>query len=110
MYVQRTINSLLSQPWLYLGGKSFKDQVLYHVRFSIEYLQRQRLLGPNGELINFTSCVSYLYFTENSSFLFHALLKAGYFHSLCIDIHENPQTVLCQLMLVMAHLFGRRLC
>jgi ATP-dependent RNA helicase DDX60 len=111
-YARRAINSLLSQPRLYLGGESFKDQVLHHVRFSIEYLRKQRLLGPNGEPINFTSCVrlSHLYFTENSSFSFHALLKAGYFHSLCIDIHENPQAVLCQLMLVMAHLFGRCLC
>jgi hypothetical protein len=55
-------------------------------------------------------CVSHLYFTENSSFVFHALLRAGYFHSLCADIHEKPQAVLRQLMLVMAHLFGRRPC
>jgi len=109
-YAQRAINSLLSQPRLYLGGESFKDQVLHHVRFSIEYLRRQQLLGPSGEPLNFTSCVSHLYFTENSAFAFHTLLKGGYFHALCADINVKPQMTLRQLMLVMAHLFGRRPC
>jgi superfamily II RNA helicase len=70
-YAVRAVNSLLSQPRLYLGGQSFKEQVLHHLRFSIEYLRRNELLGPNGEPVNFTSCVSHLYFTENSSFAFH---------------------------------------
>lgn len=109
-YARRAVNSLLSQPRLYLGGDSFRDQVLHHVRFSIEYLRRQHLLGPNGEPINFTSCISHLYYTENSGFAFHALLKAGYFHSLCEGIHERPKKVLEKLMIVMAHLFGRRPC
>ena len=109
-YAQRAINSLLSQPRLYLGGESFKDQVLHHVRFSIEYLRKQQLLGPGGEPINFTGCISHLYFTENSSFAFHALLKAGYFHNLCADVRKKPKIVLRQLMLVMANLFGRRPC
>jgi superfamily II RNA helicase len=70
-YAVKAINSLLSQPRLYLGGQSFKEQVLHHLRFSIEYLRRNELLGPGGEPVNFTSCVSHLYFTENSSFAFH---------------------------------------
>lgn len=70
-YAVRAVNSLLSQPRLYLGGQSFKEQVLHHLRFSIEYLRRNELLGPSGEPVNFTSCVSHLYFTENSSFAFH---------------------------------------
>lgn len=109
-YAQRAINSLLSQPRLYLGGHSFRDQVLHHVRFSIEYLRRQHLLGTGGEPINFTSFVSHLYYTENSSFAFHALLKSGYFHSLCARVRRKPKTVHRELMIVMAHLFGRRPC
>lgn len=70
-YAVKAINSLLSQPRLYLGGQSFKEQVLHHLRFSIEYLRRNELLGPGGEPVNFTSCVSHLYYTENSSFTFH---------------------------------------
>lgn len=70
-YAVDAINSLLSQPRLYMGGQSFKEQVLHHLRFSIEYLRRMSLLGPNGEPVNFTSAISHLYFTENSSFAFH---------------------------------------
>lgn len=72
-YAVKAINALLSQPRLYLGGQSFKEQVLHHLRFSIEYLRRNELLGPGGEPVNFTSVVSHLYFTENSSFAFHGM-------------------------------------
>ncbi len=74
-YAVKAINSLLSQPRLYLGGHSFKEQVLHHLRFSIEYLRRNELLGPNGEPVNFTSFVSHLYYTENASFTFHGKLS-----------------------------------
>lgn len=109
-YAVKAVNSLLSQPRLYLGGESFKEQVLHHLRFSIEYLRRQGLLGPSGEPVNFTSCVSHLYFTENSSFAFHALLKDGYFKKLCADIKTNTSQVLRTMMLVLSHLFGRKVC
>ncbi|KAH8807909.1 hypothetical protein F5884DRAFT_821438 [Xylogone sp. PMI_703] len=109
-YAVKIINSLLSQPRLYLGGESFREQVLHHLRFSIEYLRRNDLLGLHGEPVNFTSCVSHLYFTENSSFAFHALLRGGYFNKLCADIHTKSSMVLREMMLVLAHLFGRRLC
>ncbi len=110
VYAQKAINSLLSQPRLYLGGESFKEQVLHHLRFSIEYLRRQELLGADGAPLNFAGCVSHLYYTENSSFAFHALLKNGYFHDLCSDLGSDGTHVVKQLMIVMAHLFGRRPC
>lgn len=106
----KAINSLLSQPRLYLGGAESKLTVLHHLRFSIEYLRRQYLLDTAGAPLNFAGCVSHLYFTENSSFAFHALLKEGYFHELCADIDRNPKKVLDTMMLVLAHLFGRFPC
>ncbi|KAG0652619.1 putative helicase [Hyphodiscus hymeniophilus] len=109
-YAVKAINSLLSQPRLYLGGQSFKEQVLHHLRFSIEYLRRNDLLGPAGQPVNFTSCVSHLYYTENSSFTFHALLKGGYFHKICADIDTKTDEVLLELILVLSHIFGRRIC
>ena len=109
-FAPRAINSLLSQPRLYLGGASFRDQVLHHLRFSIEYLRRQGLVSAKGEPLNFAGVISHLYYTENSSFAFHALLKEGYFHDLCAEIDENETKVLEELMIVMAHLFGRRPC
>jgi len=109
-YAVRSINSLLSQPRLYLDGPAFKDQVLHHLRFSIEYLRRQKLLSAQGAPINFAGLTSHLYFTENSSFALNALIKGEYFHELCSEIQDKESHVLRTLMVVMAHLFGRRPC
>lgn len=109
-YAVKAINSLLSQPRLYLDGPAFKDQVLHHLRFSIEYLRRQDLLSSQGAPINFAGMTSHLYFTENSSFALNALIKGEYFHELCSEINTKESHVLRTLMVVMAHLFGRRPC
>ncbi|RJE24609.1 DEAD DEAH box helicase [Aspergillus sclerotialis] len=104
----RSINSILSCPRIYLGGPEMKDTVLHHLRFSIEYLRRNNLLDSSGAPLNFAGCISHLYFTESSSFAFHALLNAGYFHELSNGIEDNPKKTLLTLMLVMSHLFGRQ--
>ncbi|KAF3913498.1 hypothetical protein AA313_de0209977 [Arthrobotrys entomopaga] len=109
-YSNDAINQLLSQPRLFLGGKNFKEQVLHHLRFSIEYLRRQHLIDGNGRPINFAGLVGHLYYTQNSAFAFHALLKDGVFHTICKDVDRMPQKTCLILMHVMAHLFGRRRC
>ncbi|KAF2021325.1 DEAD/DEAH box helicase [Aaosphaeria arxii CBS 175.79] len=106
----RSVNALLSQPRLYLGGEESKMTVLHHLRFSIEYLRRQFLLDSRGAPLNFAGCVSHLYFAENSAFAFHALLKDGFFHKLCANVEKNSENVLKELMLTLAHLFGRVYC
>lgn len=83
---------------------------MHHLRFSIEYLRRQSLLDSNGMPLNFAGLVSHLYFTENSSFAFHCLLKEGFFHELCSGITTNEKDTVERLMLVMAHLFNRIQC
>jgi superfamily II RNA helicase len=109
-FAVRCVNALLSQPRVYLGGEESKMTVLHHLRFSIEYLRRQSLLDAGGRPLNFAGAVSHLYFTENSSFAFHALLKNGYFHELCNKIDTSKESVLRELMLTMSHLFGRLQC
>ncbi|KAI9690668.1 MAG: hypothetical protein M1820_009928 [Bogoriella megaspora] len=109
-FAVRSINSLLSQPRLYMGSSERRFEVLHHLRFSIEYLRRQHLLGSSGAPLNFAGLVSHLYYTENSSFAFHALLKDGYFHNLCRNIRTKRLRILETLMLVLAHCFGRREC
>lgn len=104
----KMVNSLLSCPHIYLGGGEARDPVLHHLRFSIEFLRRNHLLGPDGAPLNFAGCVSHLYFVENSSFAFHALLKDGYFHGLCRDLDTRTEQKLLTLMLVLSHLFGRK--
>lgn len=109
-YAVSAINSLLSQPRLYLDGPDFRDQVLHHLRFSIEYLRRQSLLSSQGIPINLAGLTSHLYYTENSSFALNALLKGGFLHGLCSSIDKKESAVLRSLMIVMAHIFGRRPC
>lgn len=109
-YAVDAVNSLLSQPRLYLDGPAFKDQVLHHLRFSIEYLRRHDLLSAEGVPLNFAGLTSHLYYSENSSFAMNALIKEGYFHELCADIDTAESRVVRTLMIVMAHLFGRRPC
>ena len=102
-----SMNSLVSQTRLYLGGPESEESIKHHLRFSIEYLRRQYLLSPKGVPLNFSGLVGHLYFTENSVFAFHSLLKGGYFHKLCADIEKNPDRVLLDMMLVLSHIFHR---
>ncbi|PLN77281.1 hypothetical protein BDW42DRAFT_198545 [Aspergillus taichungensis] len=106
-FAVNAINSILSCPRIYLGGPESKHTVLHHLRFSIEYLRRNYLLNEVGAPLNFAGTICHLYYTENSSFAFHALLSRGYFHHLCKDFQKNPESVIRTLMLVMANLFGR---
>lgn len=109
-YAISAIDSLLSQPRFYLDSPDSKNQVLHHLRFSIEYLRRQNLLSSQGTPINLAGLTSHLYYTENSSFALNALIKGGYLHELCSTIDKKESSVLRNLMIVMAHLFGRRPC
>lgn len=107
-YAVRAINSILSCPRIYLGGPESKHTVLHHLRFSIEYLRQNWLLDRQGAALNFAGIVSHLYYTENSSFAFHALLSGGYFHRLCKNVYKRPTETLRTLMLVLSHIFGRQ--
>lgn len=107
-YAVRAINSLLAQPWLCLDGVDSRDKVLHHLRFSIEYLRRQKLLGRHREPIYLARSVAHLYYTENNAFVFHALLREGYFETVCRANRGNTKQKLRTLMIVLAHLFGRK--
>ncbi|KAK7952253.1 uncharacterized protein PG986_007981 [Apiospora aurea] len=109
-YAVSITKSLLTHNQLFLGGPESKLFVQHHLRFSIEYLRRERLLSKKGAPINFAGLVGHLYFTENAAFAFHALLKGGYFHNLCANIYSKRDKVLEELALVMAHLFLRVQC
>ena len=107
-YAVKAIDSLLSQPRIYLGGPNFRQQVLHHLRFSIEYLRRESLLSSGGAPTNFSSTVCHLYFTETSNFAFHVLLKNGFFHEICSNFHQDGLQVMRELMITLSNLFGRR--
>ncbi|KAF8441900.1 hypothetical protein BGX38DRAFT_1315748 [Terfezia claveryi] len=114
-----TVTSLLSQTRISLdsGGGDFRDQVIYHIRFSIEYLQRMNLLSSTGEPTNFAALTAHLYHTEPSNFLFNVLMREGIFHNICAPLSvpskENfdPEALTLEvnrkLLIVLAHIFGR---
>lgn len=112
-HAKMTINSLLTQPRLVIGGESFKEQVLHHLRFSIEFLRRQQLIGPTGTPFNFAGLTSHLYYTETAAFAFHTLLISGYFVDVCDNVFRANQyekeDICLKLMLVLSNIFGRRL-
>jgi hypothetical protein len=49
-------------------------------------------------------------FDRTSANYFLALLKGGYFHKLCVDLDTKTDMVLHEMILVLSHLFGRRVC
>lgn len=106
-YSVGAVKSLLSQTRLYLGGPSGQLSIKHHLRFSIEYLRRQHLLSEDGAPLNFAGLVGHLYFTENSVFAFHSLLKEGYFHKLCDKFRTASEATLLEIVLVLSHIFGR---
>lgn len=67
-------------------------------------------MSSQGVPINLAGLTSHLYYTENSSFALNALFKGGFFHKLCADIGTKESSVLRNLMIVLAHIFGRRPC
>ncbi|EPS30640.1 hypothetical protein PDE_05592 [Penicillium oxalicum 114-2] len=109
-FAVRAINSILTSPRIYLGGAEMRHTVLHHLRFSLEYLRRNDLLSRHGAPLNFAGCVGHLYYTENSSFAFHALLNSGFFHKLCrpLSSSSDKTATLRSLILVLSHLFGRQ--
>ncbi|KAI1817698.1 P-loop containing nucleoside triphosphate hydrolase protein [Poronia punctata] len=109
-FAVRSIDAILSQPRFVLGGCEVKSAVLHHLRFSLEYLRRQDLLGPDGTPLNFAGLVSHLYYAESSAWAFHALLKEGYLHELSRTILDDPEDTGLALMLVLSHIFGRYKC
>jgi hypothetical protein len=110
MHAQNCINSLLTQPRLIIGGNPFKEQMLHHLRFSIEFLRRQQLLSVEGTPLNFAGLITHMYYHEASAFSLHAVLCSSYIHKLCKGIHKQGQQkhIGRELMLIMAHIFCRR--
>lgn len=115
-----SVNGLLSLNRISVNSEhmSFKHQVMHHVRFSIEYLRRTKLINESGAPINFANCVSNLYYTEPANFMLNALLRAGIFHDICDRLSAPTLTapesdvvvdsINKELLLILAHFFGRR--
>ncbi|KAJ7917141.1 hypothetical protein B0H13DRAFT_2231514 [Mycena leptocephala] len=99
------VQSILELPRVSFVSNIGREQVLHHMRFSIEYLRRSGLLDKNGKPMNLFSLAAHLYYQEPSNFALVALLKSGALHDIC---EQDTITAKRNFILVMAHLFGRR--
>ncbi|KAF8137669.1 hypothetical protein EV363DRAFT_1581223 [Boletus edulis] len=90
------VQRLFRLPQVSFGSEEGKHQLLHHLRFSIDYLRRARLLDEYGRPFNLFGIASQLYYTEPSNFALVTLLSHGIFHRIS------------RFILLMSHLFGRQ--
>ena len=100
------IQRLFRLPQVSFGSEEGKHQLLHHLRFSIDYLRRARLLDEHGRPFNLFGIASQLYYTEPSNFALVTLLRHGVLHRIC----AQPSVIQAKrdFILLMSHLFGRR--
>ena len=99
------IRSILRLPRLVVGSEASREEVLHHLRFSIDYLIRLRLLDKDGYPLNpWFPLVAHLYHTEPSNLALVALFQAGVIHDIC---DGDSMTAQRSLMHLLSHLFGR---
>ena len=100
------IQRLFRLPQVSFGSEEGKHQLLHHLRFSIDYLRRARLLDEHGRPFNLFGIASQLYYTEPSNFALVSLLRHGVLHRICAQ--PNGIRAKRDFILLMSHLFGRR--
>jgi hypothetical protein len=62
----KAVRSLLALPQISVASSAGRLQVLHHLRFSIDYLRRSRLLDEHGVPLNLYGLAAHLYYTEPS--------------------------------------------
>ncbi|XP_053109093.1 probable ATP-dependent RNA helicase DDX60 isoform X2 [Hemicordylus capensis] len=80
--------------------------------FCLQYLVKEGYVDQEGNTTGFTGLVTHLHYHEPSNIVLVDFLVKGLFHKLCRPISEGSR-VFCEdvmetLVLVLAHLFGRR--
>lgn len=101
----KAVKSLLSLPHISFASDAGRHQLLHHLRFSIEYLRRSRLLDKHGNPMNLFAVAAHLYYTEPSNFALVTLFQRGILYHIC----QQPGAAAQQnFIILMAHLFGRR--
>ncbi|KAI0660897.1 P-loop containing nucleoside triphosphate hydrolase protein [Cubamyces menziesii] len=103
---QEAIRSILRLPHISFVSEAGRDQLLHHIRFSIDYLRRAGLLDAEGNPINLFGVAAHLYYTEPSNLALVALLRHGVIHRVCNQ--SNLVKAKRDLLLILCHLFGRR--
>ncbi|KAG1725071.1 uncharacterized protein EDB91DRAFT_1169407 [Suillus paluster] len=100
------VQRLFRLPQVSFSSEEGRYQLLHHLRFSVDYLRRARLLDEQGKPLNLFGIATDLYHTEPSNLALVALLRSGVIHDIC----AQPDLRLAKrdFILLMAQLFGRR--
>ncbi|KAG1903002.1 uncharacterized protein F5891DRAFT_111844 [Suillus fuscotomentosus] len=100
------VQRLFRLPQISFDSEEGRYQLLHHLRFSIDYLRRARLLDEQGKPLNLFGIAARLYYTEPSNFALVALFRSGVIHKICAQ--SDVKLAKRDFILLMAHLFGRR--
>ncbi|KAF7974023.1 hypothetical protein HWV62_13539 [Athelia sp. TMB] len=102
----KAIQSLLKLPRVSFSSEVGQHQLLHHLRFSIEYLRRARLLDSDGRPMNLFGIAAHLFYQEPNNLALVALLRNGVLHKIC----AQKSFIDCKrdFVILMAHLFGRK--
>ncbi|GJJ07983.1 hypothetical protein Clacol_002190 [Clathrus columnatus] len=104
-FAKQAIQSIMSLPHISFISDLGKEQLLHHLRFSIEYLRRGCLINDKGRPMNLFAIGAHLYYTEPSNFALITLIQNGVLH----EIARKPLAeAKKEFILLMSHLFGRR--
>lgn len=100
------IRSMLRLAHINFVSDVGREQLLHHVRVSIDYLRRAGLLNAQGQPTNLFGVAAHLYSTEPSNLALITLLRHGVVHQICSD----PSRVAAKrnLLILLSHLFDRR--
>jgi hypothetical protein len=102
----KSIQSLLTLPQISFSSDVGQHQLLHHLRFSIDYLRRARLLDREGRPMNLFGIAAHLFYTEPSNLALVALLRNGVLHKICGQ--SSFINAKRDFIILIAHLFGRK--
>ncbi|KAG8719381.1 hypothetical protein FRC09_011186 [Ceratobasidium sp. 395] len=95
-------------PRLSVSSEQSRDEILHHMRFSIDFLQRSRLLTSTGHTTALFGIVGHLYYEEPGNLAFAALVRAGVLHRMCSTFRTNQIETEKNLVCLVATLLARR--
>ncbi|KDN44229.1 hypothetical protein RSAG8_05702, partial [Rhizoctonia solani AG-8 WAC10335] len=101
------IDSFMRLPRLSLSSDQTRNEVLHHMRFSIEYLRRLRLLSSDGHVTALFGAVGHLYYEEPGNLVFASLVRSGIIHRLCSKYRTNQRETETNIIHLVATLFAR---
>jgi len=64
----RAIKSIMALPQITVNSKLGHEQLLHHLRFSIEYLRRSELIDATGRPINLFAIAAHLYVSPATNY------------------------------------------